>query len=144
MSNEVCLLSTRLLRRSLVTHIVGQTITVTLRCRHTSARKRVKNKFPQIKFGYRTTSAWAKVSGGQETGNHCTVSSSSPLSSYWKLWSKTTTGPWCCACSLSLPGGKPIDLQFILTSVKSMRRDMKSPRFLRLQSKIPETLCNSR
>lgn len=31
------------------------------------------------------------------------------------------------ACSLSLPRGKPIDLQFILTSVKSMQRDMKSP-----------------
>lgn len=35
--------------------------------------------------------------------------------------------PQCCACSLSLPRGKPIDLQFILTSVKSMQRDMKSP-----------------
>lgn len=32
-----------------------------------------------------------------------------------------------CARSLSLPGGKPIDLQFILASVKSMQGDMKSP-----------------
>lgn len=42
----------------------------------------------------------------------------------------------CFACSLSLPGGKPIDLQFILTNAKSMQRDMKSPRFLRLHSRF--------
>lgn len=63
------------------------------------------------------------------------------------------SGPRRRARSLSLPRGEPIDLQFILTSGKSMRGDMKSPPaprffcfflFTTRAQRFPEMLCNGR
>lgn len=147
------LIEYKLLIKLLVTQIAGQNISVMLCCHQANARQQWKMNSLKSSLVKGQSAAGALLKSVARGGNWKSLHPfpSTPLHRFFFFFCKKVRSEMadnnrlqCFACSLSLPGGKPIDLQFILTNAKSMQRDMKSPRFLRLHSKIPETLCNSR